>query len=133
MSLWADEPDSKVHHISLAEEADVIVIAPCTANVIAKLAHGRADDMLTTTVLATEAPSSWSPRDEHAHVAQGRHASATWRRSSRAARVIVEPGRGELACGDVGEGRLARADDDRRGGRGRGSTARAISRACTCS
>ncbi|MDO8949709.1 MAG: flavoprotein, partial [Actinomycetota bacterium] len=42
VSLWADEPDSKVHHISLAEEADVLVLAPCTANVIAKLAHGRA-------------------------------------------------------------------------------------------
>jgi phosphopantothenoylcysteine decarboxylase/phosphopantothenate--cysteine ligase len=61
VSLWADEPDSKVHHISLAEEADVVVLAPCTANVIAKLAHGRADDMLTTTVLAAEAPVIVAP------------------------------------------------------------------------
>ncbi len=105
-SLWADEPESKVHHISLAEEADVVVLAPCTANVIAKLAHGRADDMLTTTVLAAEAPVVVAP-------AMNTH---MWRKditqgnvSALRARgfVFVEPGTGALACGDVGEGRLA--------------------------
>ncbi len=106
VSLWADEPDSRVHHISLAEEADVLVIAPCTANVIAKLVHGRADDMLTTTALACEAPVVIAPamnirmwRKEitqaNVHELQARGA------------VIVAPTSGELACGDVGEGRLA--------------------------
>jgi phosphopantothenoylcysteine decarboxylase/phosphopantothenate--cysteine ligase len=106
VSLWADEPDSRVHHISLAEEADVLVIAPCTANVIAKLVHGRADDMLTTTALACEAPVVIAP-------AMNMH---MWRReitqrnvSALEARgyIIVAPTSGELACGDVGEGRLA--------------------------
>lgn len=106
VSLWADEPESKVHHISLAEEADVMAIVPCTANVIAKLAQGRADDMLTTTALATEAPLVIAP-------AMNTH---MWRKDItqrnvailRARGVLfVEPGTGELACGDVGEGRLA--------------------------
>ena len=106
VSLWADEPDAKVHHISLAEEADVMVIAPCTANVIAKLAHGRADDMLTTTVLATEAPlviapamnvHMWRKDVTRRNVAELRARGA----------LVIEPARGELACGDVGEGRLA--------------------------
>ena len=106
ISMWADDPDAKIHHISLAEEADVMVIAPCTANVLAKLAQGRADDMLTTTALATEAPLVIAPA-MNVHM---------WRKPVTAANVaalrsrgasIVEPGTGELACGDVGEGRLA--------------------------
>ncbi|MBN1192093.1 MAG: bifunctional phosphopantothenoylcysteine decarboxylase/phosphopantothenate--cysteine ligase CoaBC [Coriobacteriia bacterium] len=106
VSMWADEPDAKIHHISLAEEADLMVIAPCTANVIAKIAHGRADDMLTTTALATEAPLVIAPA-MNVHM---------WRKDvtqrnvavlrSRGA-VVIDPTHGELACGDVGEGRLA--------------------------
>lgn len=106
VSLWADEPGAKVHHVSLAEEADVMVIAPCTANVIAKIAHGRADDMLTTTALATEAPLVVAPAMNvhmwRKEVTQ-RNVAALVARGA----VIVEPARGELACGDVGEGRLA--------------------------
>lgn len=105
VSMW-EAPAERVHHISLAEEADVLCIAPCTANVIAKLAVGRADDMLTTTALATEATLVIAP-------AMNTH---MWRKSvtQRAAEalraagaVFVEPGTGDLACGDVGEGRLA--------------------------
>lgn len=107
--MW-DEPGAPIHHISLAGEADVLAIAPCTANVLAKLAHGRADDLLSTTVLATEAPLVIAPamnvhmwRDEavreNVRVLRGRGA------------IIVEPVSGELACGDVGEGRLAEVSD----------------------
>jgi len=106
VSLWADEPESKVHHISLSDEADVMVIAPCTANVVAKIAHGRADDMLTTTALATEAPLVIAPA-MNVHMwrkdVTQRNVGALTARGA----VIVEPTRGELACGDVGEGRLA--------------------------
>jgi phosphopantothenoylcysteine decarboxylase/phosphopantothenate--cysteine ligase len=105
VSLW-DDPSQRVHHISLAEEADVVVVVPCTANVIAKLAHGRADDILMTTLLATEAPVVIAP-------AMNTH---MWRKSITQGNVdslrergfvFVEPGTGELACGDTGEGRLA--------------------------
>jgi phosphopantothenoylcysteine decarboxylase/phosphopantothenate--cysteine ligase len=105
VSLW-DEPASRVHHTSLAEEADVFVVAPATANVIAKLAQGRADDLLTTVALATEAPIVVAPA-MNVHM---------WRREVTQANVgvlrarganVIEPETGELACGDIGEGRLA--------------------------
>lgn len=105
VSLW-DEPGAQIHHISLAEEADVLVIAPCTANVIAKLAHGRADDLLTTTALATEAPLVIAPAmNTHMWTKEITRDNV----ATLVARgvVIVEPGTGPLACGDVGEGRLA--------------------------
>lgn len=108
VSLW-DEPAARVHHISLAEEADVFVVAPATANVIAKIACGRADDLLTTTALATEAPLVVAPAMNvhmwHAEPTRD-NISALRRRGV----VIVDPGCGELACGDVGEGRLAEVD-----------------------
>lgn len=107
--LW-DEADARVHHISLAEEADVFVVAPATANTIAKLAAGRADDLLSTSVLATEAPIVLAPAmNVHMWRAEPtREAIATLR--VRGA-IVVEPESGELACGDVGEGRLASLDD----------------------
>jgi len=105
VSLW-DDPSAKVHHVSLAQEADVMVIAPCTANVIAKIAQGRADDLLTTTALATEAPLVVAPAmNTHMWVKDVTRANVAALVARGA--VIVEPGTGELACGDVGEGRLA--------------------------
>ena len=56
-----DDPQDPIHHISLAQEADVFLIAPCTANVLAKVACGIADDLLTTTALATTAPLMIAP------------------------------------------------------------------------
>ena len=109
VSLW-DDPTQRVHHISLAEEADAIVIAPCTANVIAKLAQGRADDLLTTTVLASEAPLVIAPAmNTHMWLKDvtQRNVAALVSRGA----VFVAPGTGELACGDVGEGRLAAVSD----------------------
>ena len=108
-SLW-EEPAGRVHHLALAEQADVFVIAPATANVVAKLAHGRADDLLTTTALAAEAPLVVAPA-MNVHM---------WNRDVTQANVealrargvhVISPGTGELACGDVGEGRLAPVED----------------------
>jgi phosphopantothenoylcysteine decarboxylase/phosphopantothenate--cysteine ligase len=105
VSLW-DDPSQRVHHISLAEEADVVVVVPCTANVIAKMAHGRADDILTTTLLATEAPIVIAPAmNTHMWRKEVTQANVTALRERGV--VFVEPGTGELACGDTGEGRLA--------------------------
>jgi phosphopantothenoylcysteine decarboxylase/phosphopantothenate--cysteine ligase len=105
VSLW-DDPTQRVHHISLAQEADVLVIAPCTANVIAKVAHGRADDLLTTTVLATEAPIVIAPA-MNTHMLRAEVTQANVEVLRGRGVVFVEPEEGELACGDVGEGRLA--------------------------
>ncbi len=105
VSMW-DAAADPVHHISLAEEAGVFVVAPATANVIAKLAAGRADDLLTTTALATEAPLVVAPAmNVHMWRDEATRANVAALRSRGA--IIVEPDTGELACGDVGEGRLA--------------------------
>jgi len=105
VGLW-DEAAARVHHISLAEEADVFVVAPATANTLAKLAMGRADDLLSTSILASEATLVVAPAmNVHMWRAEPTvEALATLR--ARGA-VVVEPESGELACGDVGEGRLA--------------------------
>ncbi len=94
-----------VEHVSLAKRADVVMVAPATANVIAKLAHGIADDMLTTTVLACDCPKLISPamntRMYENPVTQDNLATLRkygWQ--------IVEPASGYLACGDTGKGKL---------------------------
>ena len=105
-----DDPSDPIHHISLAEEADLFLIAPCTANVAAKIAHGIADDLLTTTALACTAPLVVAPAmNVHMYEASAtqENLSALARRGAR----IVEAGSGYLACGDVGRGRLAEIED----------------------
>ncbi len=108
VSLW-DEPAARVHHTSLAQEADVFVVAPATANVIAKLAQGRADDLLTTAVLATEAPLVLAPA-MNVHMWRQQVTQDNVARLLSRGAVVVPPDSGELACGDVGEGRLADID-----------------------
>lgn len=96
----------EVEHISLAKRADVFVLAPCTANVIGKMAHGIADDMVTTTVMATRAPVVIAPAMntnmyENPVVQQNMRIL-----ESRGVR-FVEPESGRLACGDTGRGKMA--------------------------
>ncbi len=104
-----DEPGDPIHHISLAEECDLFLIAPCTANVAAKIAIGIADDLLTTTALATTAPLMIAPAmNVHMYEAEATQENfATLR--ARGVR-IVDADEGYLACGDVGRGRLADVD-----------------------
>ncbi|MGA8794404.1 bifunctional phosphopantothenoylcysteine decarboxylase/phosphopantothenate--cysteine ligase CoaBC [Candidatus Binatus sp.] len=98
--------ESEIGHIRLADAADAIVIAPATADVIAKAAVGIADDIVTTVLLATRAKVAFAPAMnvhmyEHPTVAEN-----LARLRSRGA-VIVDPGEGALACGYEGKGRLA--------------------------
>ncbi|MBE0476496.1 MAG: bifunctional phosphopantothenoylcysteine decarboxylase/phosphopantothenate--cysteine ligase CoaBC [Coriobacteriia bacterium] len=109
VSLW-EEPASRVHHVSLAEEADVLTVAPCTANTLAELACGRADDLLTTVALATEAPLVLAPA-MNVHMWRRDATQANVRALRERGAVVVEPAAGELACGEVGEGRLAELPD----------------------
>lgn len=101
-----DDPSDPIHHISLAQECDVFLIAPCTANVMAKVACGIADDLLSTTALATTATLAIAPAaNVHMYEAAATQENmATLRR--RGVRFI-EGSAGYLACGDVGRGRLA--------------------------
>lgn len=101
-----DDPTDPIHHISLSQECDVFLIAPCTANVMAKVACGIADDLLSTTALATTAALAIAPAaNVHMYEAAATQENmATLRR--RGVRFI-EGDAGYLACGDVGRGRLA--------------------------
>lgn len=101
-----DEKDSAViAHIDLADWPDLILLAPATANVIGKLANGIADDMITTTLLATEAPV-WVAPAMNVHM----YAHPAVQKNMDTLRSFgyqfVEPGEGYLACGYVGKGRL---------------------------
>jgi phosphopantothenoylcysteine decarboxylase/phosphopantothenate--cysteine ligase len=99
-----------VEHIALAKRADLFIIAPATANVLAKMAAGIADDFLTTTLLATRAPIFAAPAmntQMYLHTATQRNIE-----SLRAMGVhFVEPGCGRLACGDLGVGKMAEPED----------------------
>lgn len=101
-----DERDpSVVSHIHLADMADLVLVAPATANVIAKMAHGLADDMLTTTLLATTAPVMISPA---MNVHMYTHPAVIANMETLVSRGVqmIEPGDGLLACGYVGKGRM---------------------------
>lgn len=95
-----------IEHIRVAQEADAILIAPATANTLAKLAHGMADDLLTTICLASKAPMVIAPA---MNVHMWQHAATKSNVATLRARgaVVIAPEQGELACGMVGDGRLA--------------------------
>jgi len=109
VDMFAQVADWQPRHIALADRADILVIAPATANIIAKLAHGIADDMLSTTALAVRCPILIAP------------AMNCWMFSNPISQknvetlrgygfAFVEPEYGRLACGYAGQGRLADAE-----------------------
>lgn len=101
-----DDPQDPIHHISLAQEADVFLLAPCTANVLAKAAHGIADDLLSTTILATTAPIMVAPA-MNVHMYENPATQENIATLKRRGFTFIEAGEGYLACGDVGKGRMA--------------------------
>ncbi len=98
-----------IEHVALAEVADVVVIAPATANIIAKLAVGIADDMLCATVLATEAPVIVAPA-MHAAMFQNPVTQDNLTKLRARGFTIVDPAYGRLASGEMGLGRLAEVE-----------------------
>ena len=100
----------QVEHISLAERTDLIIIAPATANVCAKLAHGLADDMLTTTVLACKCPKLIAPA-----MNTGMYENPVTQDNLDKLRhygwEVIEPASGRLACGAVGKGKMPEPED----------------------
>ncbi len=106
VDLFASPEEWVPGHISLADRADLFVVAPCTANVLAKLAHGLADDLLTCTALACPAPLLIAPAMNTRmwqHPATQANVAVLGTRGAR----FVEVGDGELACGTTGQGRMA--------------------------
>ena len=95
----------EVTHISLAKKADVILVAPATANVIAKMAHGIADDMLTTVVLAAKCPKLVSPA-MNTGMLENPITQDNLKTLEHYGFTVIPSGSGLLACGDTGSGRL---------------------------
>ena len=109
-SQWRPGMNADIEHIAIADQIALLVVAPCTANVIGKFANGMADDFLSTLYLATQAPVLLAPSmntNMLAHVAVQRNLETLIARGVR----FVEPGEGYLACGWVGKGRLAEPVD----------------------
>lgn len=97
-------------HISLAKEADVFLIAPATANVIAKLAHGLADDLLTCIALTTRAPIVIAPA-MNTEMFENKIVQENCKKLKALGFKFVAPAQGKLACGTTGMGHLAEVDD----------------------
>src|SRR3989454_7673527 len=106
IEMFAMQDERAAGHVAMGRQADVVVVAPATAHVVARLAHGFSDDLVATTVLATDAPVIVAPAME----------THMWRNAATQANVatlrargvrIVEPDTGALASGEIGPGRLA--------------------------
>ncbi len=98
--------ESEIGHISLADRAEILVIAPATANIIGKIAAGIADDMLTTIVMATKAPVLLAPA-MNVHMWENPICQENISRLKTRGYHFIDPESGELACGYEGQGRLA--------------------------
>jgi phosphopantothenoylcysteine decarboxylase/phosphopantothenate--cysteine ligase len=109
-SQWKPGANADIEHIAIADGIDLLLVAPCTANIIGKFAHGIADDFLTSLYLATKAPMLLAPSmnvNMLGHPAVQANIEALVVRGVR----FVEPGEGYLACGWIGKGRLAEPED----------------------
>jgi len=108
-SLWDEAAEAAMGHIELARWADRVLVAPATANTLAKLAHGFADDLVSTLCLATAAPIALAPamnRQMWAHPATQANVATLLARGA----AMLGPAAGDQACGEVGEGRLLEPD-----------------------
>ncbi|MDO8527062.1 MAG: bifunctional phosphopantothenoylcysteine decarboxylase/phosphopantothenate--cysteine ligase CoaBC [Deltaproteobacteria bacterium] len=97
--------EQKIGHITLADKADIVVIAPATADLMAKAAHGLANDLLTNILLATRAKVLFCP-SMNVNMWNHKATQANVKRLQELGYQIMEPDSGELACGYEGKGRL---------------------------
>jgi phosphopantothenoylcysteine decarboxylase/phosphopantothenate--cysteine ligase len=102
--------ESQIGHINLADQADILLIAPATANIIGKIAAGIADDLLTTVVMATQAPVLFAP-SMNVHMFDNPILKENMRKLIRLGYHFMEPEEGYLACGYEGKGRLPEPSD----------------------
>jgi len=103
--LWDAAAEAAMGHIELARWAEAVLIAPATADFLARLASGRADDLLATLCLATEAPIAVAPAMNHVMWANAATRANVAQLTARGV-TVLGPGAGDQACGEVGEGRM---------------------------
>lgn len=109
VDLWDDSKEWKVQHVGAAEQLDLLVIAPATANFIAKVAHGLADDLLSTIVLANTAPLLLVPA-MNSNMYKNQAVQDNIKKVKDYGYMVMEPDSGVLACGVTGQGRLPEID-----------------------
>ena len=108
--LWSLTDESEMGHIRLVRETDLVVIAPASANIIAKMAHGLADDLASTALLACEKPIMIAPAMNPvmwAHPATQENVETLKRRGV----IVIDPAIGDTACGETGRGRMVEPED----------------------
>ncbi len=108
-SMWELDSEFSIEHVALAEAADIVAIVPATANIIAKLAAGISDDMLTCTVLATKAPVVVAPA-MNVNMLENPVTQNNLAKLKARGFIIVDPAYGRLASGKIGLGRLAETE-----------------------
>lgn len=104
--MFAEPKAWEIQHISLAKKADLMLIVPATANIIGKVANGIADDMLSTTIMATTAPVVFAPA-MNTYMYKNPIVQENISKLKKLGYGFISPASGRLACGDVGEGKLA--------------------------
>lgn len=107
--MFAEPKAYEIQHISLAKRADVFLVAPATANIIGKVANGIADDMLSTTIMATRAKVIFAPA-MNTNMYENPIVQENIKKLKKLGYEFIEPASGVLACGDEGKGKLANVD-----------------------
>ncbi|WP_252230356.1 bifunctional phosphopantothenoylcysteine decarboxylase/phosphopantothenate--cysteine ligase CoaBC [Clostridium sp. ZBS15] len=103
--MFSEPKAWEIQHISLAEKADVFLVAPATANIIGKVANGIADDMLSTTIMATKAKVIFAPA-MNTNMYENPIVQGNIEKLKNLGYEFIEPACGRLACGDIGKGKL---------------------------
>ena len=110
IDMFEDNEHYEVKHIKLAQEANLILIVPATANIIGKIANGIADDMLTTTIMATKAPVILSPSMNYV-MYENKIVQKNLKKLKSYGYKIIEPSTGLLACGYEAKGKLPKNEE----------------------
>ena len=110
LDMWQAEHPFDAAHVALADWAEIVVVAPATANILGKFANGIADDLLSTLLLAVDVPVLLAPAMNH-RMWSNPVVQQNVSRLKELGHHIAEPGEGYLACGAVGKGRLADVQD----------------------
>jgi phosphopantothenoylcysteine decarboxylase/phosphopantothenate--cysteine ligase len=108
--LWSLTDEAQIGHIALARQCDAVVVAPASADIMAKMAHGLADDLATTLLLACDKPVLLAPAMNHVMWSAAATQANVKTLTARGAR-LVGPVEGDMACGEHGVGRMAEPDD----------------------
>ena len=105
IDMFENDDYKEVKHISLAKKADIFLIVPATANIIGKVSNGIADDMLSTTIMATRCPIVFAPA-MNVNMYENKIVQDNIKRLKEYGYIFIEPEEGVLACGDIAKGKL---------------------------